>query len=107
MTTSGRCSELHHPDVLEDELQGRQARNLPDVERRRNLIDVEPREPQAAELAQEVEELARGEPARRGNATPAPDRPTQRAPRDRAGERVPAEPRAAFVRQSPAGPRMR
>ena len=63
MATSGRCSELHHPDVLEDELERGQAGDVPDVERGRDFIDVETGEPDAAELAQEVEQLARSKPA--------------------------------------------
>ena len=58
MTTSGRFCELHHPDVLEDELERRQAGDVPDVERRRDFIDVQPGESHAAKLAQEIEQFA-------------------------------------------------
>src|SRR2546430_4528173 len=107
MTTSGRFSELRHPEGLEDELQRRQARNLPDVERRRNFIDVEPREPHATELAQEVEQLARGQSASRRNTSPGRDRWIERVDVERDVERVAADARADFVRQLGARPAMR
>src|SRR5260370_30884476 len=107
MATSGRLSELHHPEVLEDELERRQAGDMPDVERRRDFIDVEPGEPHAAELVKEVEQLARGEPASRGDTGPGRDRRVERVDVERDMERVADDSRTDFVRQLVAGPAMR
>src|SRR5712664_4424759 len=78
MTTSGRFCELHHPEILEDKFERGQAGDVPDVERRRDLIDVEPGKPHTAKLVQEVEQLARGEPAGRGDACAGCDRRIER-----------------------------
>ena len=80
---------------------------MPDVERRRDLVDVEPSKPHAAKLTQEIEQLARGEPAGRGNARPGRDRWIERVDVERNMERVTADARADFVRQLGTGPTMR
>jgi len=51
MTTSGRFSELHHPDVLENELQRRQAGDVSDVERGARLRRRRARRVARAKLA--------------------------------------------------------
>src|SRR6266849_10825607 len=107
MTTSGRFSELHHPEVLEDELERRQAGDVPDVERRRDFIDVEPGKPHAAKLVKEVEQLARGEPAGGGHAGARCDRRIERVDVERDMQRVDADARADLVRQLSARPAMR
>src|ERR1700736_6172040 len=99
MTTSGRFSELHHPEILEDELERRQAGDVPDVEGRRDFIDVEPGQPHTAKLAQKVEQLARGKPAGRGDAGPGCDRRIERVDIEGDMERVAADARADFVSQ--------
>src|ERR1700716_383667 len=107
MATSGRRSELHHPDVLEDELQRRQAGDVPDIQRRGDFIDVESGQPHAAELPQEVEQLARGQPARRGDARPGCDRGVERVDVERDMESVAADAGADLVGELTAGPAVR
>src|SRR5260370_32698816 len=107
MRTSGRLSELHQPEELEDKFERGKAGDMPDVKRRRDFIDVEPGEPHAAKLAQEVEQLARGEPAGRGDAGAGCDRRIERVDVERDMERVTADARADLVRQLTARPAMR
>src|SRR5467141_3874807 len=107
MATSGRCSELHHPDELEDELERRQAGDVPEVERRRDFVDVEPTEPDASKLAKEVEQLARGQPAGRGDAGSGCDRWIERVDVERDMQCIAADARADLVRELTAGPAMR
>src|SRR6266852_8956997 len=99
MTTSGRFSELHHPEVLEDKFERRQGGDVPDVERWRDFVDVEPGEAHAAKLAQEVEQLARGEPTCGGDAGAGRDRRIERVDIERDMQRVTANARADLVRQ--------
>src|ERR1700730_9393821 len=99
MTTSGRFSALHHPQVLEDELQRGQAGDMADIERRRDFIDVEPGKPHAAKLVKEVGQLAPGEPAGRGDAGPWCDRRIERVDVERDMQRVAADAGADLVRQ--------
>src|SRR5260370_14969402 len=70
MTTSALSMPEQSP-VLEDHLQSREGRDVAVVERRRHLHDVQPNQLRAGGgYAQEVERLAGGEPARRGDLSP-------------------------------------
>src|SRR5256885_5314096 len=107
MATSGRFSELHHPDELEDDLERGQGGDVPEVERGRDFVNVEPAEAHAAELAKKVEQLARGERAGRGDAGSGCDRWIERIDVERDVQRIAADSRADLVRELTARPAMR
>src|SRR2546427_10274042 len=95
---SAVCAELHHPDVLEDELQRCQAGHVPDVEGWRDFVHVETGQTHAAQLAKEIQQLARRQAACRQYPGSRGVRRVQRIDIERDMERVGADPRPDLAR---------
>src|SRR5579864_583387 len=102
--TSAPLAELHHPDEFEDELQRRQAGDVSAIERRRQFIDVESGDWDAAQLAQKIKQLTRGQAARGRHAGARRVGGVQRIDVQRKMQGVGANPRSDLVGQLMVGP---